>query len=404
MKFLVCFLFFNLGVMLYGQNLVPNGSFEDYSSCPPTSISSTGRVDLLNNWTIPSSGGSPDFFSSCHVPLFAGISVDVPSNMNGNESARTGDCYAGFYPRSECVEIALSSSLIAGDSYDFEMYVSLADFAQESTDGLGVFFSTGPTTSLTRNGNAQISNSALSFITNASGWTLISGTYVASGGENYIAIGNFSSSFYATTNAGGSLAESYYYLDDVSLINITVLPIELVSFIAESNGDEVSLNWATSSEINNDYFTIERSLDGVSFEEVETHLGAGNSNVEIHYSTVLEELNADEIYYRLKQTDFNGDFMYSSIISVNMIREIQLSIYPNPVVKVSTLIVNSIKSDQGKMIVTNIEGKTVNEKNFELHTGINKIQLDFLNFKTGIYFVKLITDSGLNRVEKIYKK
>ena len=94
------------------------------------------------------------------------------------------------------------------------------------------------------------------------------------------------------------------------------LPIELLSFNAKSSKNFVLLKWATAAEINNDHFTIEKSNNGINFNEVATINGTGNSN------TLKEYAYSDEnpytvTYYRLKQTDFNGAYTYSPIISVN---------------------------------------------------------------------------------------
>ncbi len=97
----------------------------------------------------------------------------------------------------------------------------------------------------------------------------------------------------------------------------TPLPIELLSFTAEPNGNVVDLDWSTASEISNDYFTIERSEDGISFEAIATVGGAGNSTSILYYTTV-DYAPLDGIsYYRLKQTDYDGKFEYSEIRSVN---------------------------------------------------------------------------------------
>jgi hypothetical protein len=113
------------------------------------------------------------------------------------------------------------------------------------------------------------------------------------------------------------------------------LPIELVSFTAKVNAtNEVVLDWITAIEINNDFFTIERSTDGVNFEEVTRVNGAGSSNVSHNYSTLDENPENGLSYYRLKQTDFDGAFEYSSITSVVVggaaQPTVQISVYPNP--------------------------------------------------------------------------
>jgi len=98
----------------------------------------------------------------------------------------------------------------------------------------------------------------------------------------------------------------------------------------------VELNWATANETNNAFFTIERSADAQQFETVGTREGSGNSNDVQRYSFMdLSPLKGTS-YYRLKQTDFNGEFEYSEIIKVE-IYEVQETIsyrlYPNPVDK-----------------------------------------------------------------------
>ena len=95
------------------------------------------------------------------------------------------------------------------------------------------------------------------------------------------------------------------------------LPIELVSFSGEKKDNRNMLNWTTASEINNAYFTVEKSYNGFDFEWVGTQEGTSPSTQIINYSLsdydVLETLN----YYRLKQTDFDGKFEYSNTISID---------------------------------------------------------------------------------------
>ncbi|MCX6296907.1 MAG: T9SS type A sorting domain-containing protein [Bacteroidetes bacterium] len=98
---------------------------------------------------------------------------------------------------------------------------------------------------------------------------------------------------------------------------VNPLPIELLSFTAKYiSSQEVDINWSTASELNNDYFTIERSKDAISFDEINITDGAGNSNSTLNYSTTDDSPLAGISYYRLKQTDFNGDFKYSNTVTV----------------------------------------------------------------------------------------
>lgn len=115
----------------------------------------------------------------------------------------------------------------------------------------------------------------------------------------------------------------------------TPLPIELISFEANVNDDKVDLTWITASEINNDYFTIERSVDAKNWEEIITTSGAGNSNLLIEYFESDYEPVIGMSYYRLKQTDFNGAFSYSNIVPVrfekNKNEDGLINLFPNPV-------------------------------------------------------------------------
>lgn len=111
------------------------------------------------------------------------------------------------------------------------------------------------------------------------------------------------------------------------------LPIELISFTAEKlDGDIVQLNWTTSSEVNNEYFQIERSMDAVNWIEAGRINGAGNSSTNINYE-FLDYAPFNEInYYRFKQVDLNGEFDYSWIISIDIDKNKHPEIlaYPNP--------------------------------------------------------------------------
>tara|TARA_R110002096_G_scaffold387403_4_gene581585 strand:+ start:15828 stop:20795 length:4968 start_codon:yes stop_codon:yes gene_type:complete len=109
------------------------------------------------------------------------------------------------------------------------------------------------------------------------------------------------------------------------------LPITLLYFNAIKQGEQVLLKWATTSEINNDFFTIERSQDARNFRPILKHTGAGNSQVEIHYERYDKNPLQGTNYYRLRQTDFNGETKEFPIevVQFNPTRN-SIRIYPNP--------------------------------------------------------------------------
>ena len=95
------------------------------------------------------------------------------------------------------------------------------------------------------------------------------------------------------------------------------LPIQLESFEGKNKGKYNELTWKTVSEFNNDFFTVEKTTDGHSFFSIGNIKGAGNSNEEIKYVLNDEDVHDKLNYYRLRQTDFDGEFSYSHLISID---------------------------------------------------------------------------------------
>jgi len=111
------------------------------------------------------------------------------------------------------------------------------------------------------------------------------------------------------------------------------LPVSLVDVYAERIDGAVQVTWITATETNNDYFTIERSADGIEFTSIGTLDGAGNSNQLQHYQFSDDAPLDGLAYYRIKQTDFDGAFSYSRIVSVDysdIMEPLTVSVCPNP--------------------------------------------------------------------------
>jgi OmpA-OmpF porin, OOP family len=203
-------------------NLVPNDSFESYVSCP-TSFS---QIYQAAPWDTPTTGTS-DYLNACAPVSFP--SVNVPQNEQGYQAALTGVGYAGIIPFSaaanyrEYIEAPLTSPLVASTAYLVKFHVSLADESSLAIDRLGAYLSVG---SVGPVGNyaplaltPQVESPANVPLTNATGWTLVSGVMVASGGEDHIVIGSFRDDASTSTVPGPGTwpGGSYYYIDDVSV-------------------------------------------------------------------------------------------------------------------------------------------------------------------------------------------
>lgn len=315
-------LYFCINIAI-AQELVPNGGFESFSVCPVGFSEFEGKVD---EWQNPNTA-SPDYMDACANPLPAG----VPVNGIGWQLPHSGVAYAGMYAFSgtlyrEFIQVQLLAPLTAGSEYAFEMYVVLHNKSNTAIDDIGAYFSSAApfaagTGVLSGSPLPQISNPPASVITDTLNWTLISGTYTATGGEQYITLGHFKSDA-ATTYlpVPGGTVGAYYYYDDISLQEISVLPVNLLSFTAtlqEYNGTPFTeLHWSTASEINNCCFYISRSEDGQNFTDIGKIEGELNSNTIRKYSFNDAHPRPGINYYRLRQQDVNGVSSSSEIISV----------------------------------------------------------------------------------------
>ncbi|HLP51725.1 MAG TPA: zinc-dependent metalloprotease [Chitinophagales bacterium] len=100
------------------------------------------------------------------------------------------------------------------------------------------------------------------------------------------------------------------------------------------------LGWTTTIEINNDYFEVQRSLDGIVFENIAAVKGKGNSTIESTYTYIDKEYKTGVNYYRLRQVDFDGYAEFSNIAAVNVDEGISMLLYPNPASDVVTVILS----------------------------------------------------------------
>ena len=181
--------------------------------------------------------------------------------------------------------------------------------------------------------------------------------------------------------------------------NPVVLPIELTHFDAGCQNDNPELSWSTASEINNDYFTIERSTDAINFEPVGTINGHGNSNTTLNYMWTDDNPFSGTTYYRLKQTDFNGAFEYHGVRSVSCEQTSEISIYPNPFQKSFTVQLSENTTYPITVEVIDYLGRTIHTKVIESTT--SEIVLDD-NISKGTYFVRVFNETT-HIIERIVK-
>ncbi len=187
------------------------------------------------------------------------------------------------------------------------------------------------------------------------------------------------------------------------------LPVELIEFRATAMQEEktIKLDWTTASEINNAYFDVERSSDGINFSKIGQIKGAVTSNkVNIYTFIDANAAQGQRYYYRLKQTDINGDYSYTKIASALLLDDKQFTItefYPNPAINSSAVSIMSAINTELKVQLFQTDGILIREEKAGIIKGYNEIKLDVSMLPKGIYFVQFKTPDDAKWVRKLLK-
>lgn len=181
---------------------------------------------------------------------------------------------------------------------------------------------------------------------------------------------------------------------------LTTLPIELLYFKAQKIADEIVFNWATLSEINNDFFTIEKSVDGENWVDIAKVKGAGNSNNLIEYNNSTINSNENVLYFRLKQSDFDGKFSYSQIAIVENSQLFNFSVVPNP--SYGEINVTIPSYEEVTLVLYDITGKTIESTILSKNTDFQASNtIHYTALPIGIYTLSATTESGITLSKKL---
>lgn len=175
-------------------------------------------------------------------------------------------------------------------------------------------------------------------------------------------------------------------------VGCVVLPVELVEFTGEKLSSKTNyLKWTTATELNNDYFEVERrdefSEDFVTLDRID---GAGNSNALLHYSYTDIDAPTGAAYYRLKQVDTDGKFAYSSTIVIGDVGDLAdiNSVYPNPAKDRLNIKLNSDGGEIKISLVSMNGQEIVLEESTSLY-GFNEVSYDVSNIPSGMYYLRV---------------
>lgn len=238
-------------------------------------------------------------------------------------------------------------------------------------------------------GNTGLGNGATDLTEPVTGDSYVSTINVAAGEVFYLLVNSWT--------AGGPGFNLTWDLTNGASLDCTVLPIELSDFEVEYSPETkgADLYWKTETEKDNDYFTIEKSRDGTNFEELFEVKGAGNSNDPIDYFAFDPHVEPGYTYYRLKQTDFNGEYEYSEVLSIHALNDDldKMTLKPNPASNTTEVFFHNYSKETATLQVMNAQGTVVKQEEIACSKGGNYVTLDLTDYRRGIYFVSIITNN-----------
>ena len=220
------------------------------------------------------------------------------------------------------------------------------------------------------------------------------GTIVANGA---ISLLEHSTLYGRGLTRAGAISLHNNVIEGLSPMN--ALPISLLSFTANQEGENVRLNWLTASETNNDFFSIPRSKDGLSYVDILKIPAKGTCKSEQHYSAVDYNPFIGISYYKLKQTDIDGKSSSSKVVSVEMEDLFNFSISPNPFNKEITI---HIQDKLNNSLYSLKLYKSSGEEVFCGNLDNQFTNLDTSLFPSGLYYYTLMKNEKTIHIGKLF--
>jgi hypothetical protein len=200
---------------------------------------------------------------------------------------------------------------------------------------------------------------------------------------------------------------SYGDFGVASSSSVNTLPVKWLTFNATKiDKNNIQLAWSTASETNNNGFEIERSYDAKNFNNIGYVKGAGTSNKLNNYSFIDANANDFDVYYRLKQIDFDGNFSYSNIVKIsntdNGTFDV-VNVQPNPFDNELNIRINAISDKNIQVLIYDSKGALVSERNVNAILGLNTINIDNAHILPKGFYVLKVTQGGITKAIKLVK-
>lgn len=203
-------------------------------------------------------------------------------------------------------------------------------------------------------------------------------------------------------NYGNTTSDHYPVLTRFAFDD-AMLPIKLESFAAMPKGNRVDLKWTTLSELQNDYFTVEKSVNGTDFTAVKKVKSKGDAKTKQHYAEVDMNPSNGVSYYRLKQTDVNGSYTYSAVVPVSLsLKDNGVKIAPNPVSNTVSLSYPSV-SNGLQVTVSSVIGQKILSATGNMQRINSLLNAKLPSMAKGIYLI-MLNDEGKVFTVKLLKQ
>jgi len=202
------------------------------------------------------------------------------------------------------------------------------------------------------------------------------------------------------TNGTTSGCGNDYAIDDIQFATCPSggpLPVDFINVNATQKGGAVAINWSTASESNNNYFDIEKSIDGSSFTTINSVKGAGNSSTVKNYGSYDAKPVAGFNYYRIRQVDFDGKFKFSEVVKVKIsFEKTGVSVLANPFVNNITVDFASPANQRLNVRLMDISGKMIATEMWTIAKGSSRVVFSKVNsLQKGMYIFTVTDDDGI---------
>uniref|UniRef100_A0A832CZK4 T9SS type A sorting domain-containing protein n=1 Tax=Ignavibacterium album TaxID=591197 RepID=A0A832CZK4_9BACT len=322
------------------------------------------------NWTITNDGGTAGCVWTIYNPPYPNA-YTIPNASGGVFAADVDECGSGS---------TLLSTAKVTNPFDFSIYQTVViEFDQDFN-------------ALTANDACYVEVS-----TDNTNWTIVwqqVGVDLRNTHEvvNVSTLGALQPTFYVRLRSVQPGWDWWWAIDNFKVCASNPIPVELTSFVASVTGSNVTLNWSTATETNNQGFEIQRS-NGGEYQVVGYVAGHGTTVEPQSYSFTDQNVGAGKYQYRLRQIDYDGKYEYSSVVEVEVLGPKEFSLaqnYPNPFNPTTAIDFNLAVDSKVTLKVFDVLGQEIITLiNGNLSAGSHKVSFDASSLNSGVYLYRI---------------